>query len=52
MSGLDTLPLERWQQTIGEGFAGTRALDDASLRGAVEGAVEAKPEAEPPKAGS
>ena len=34
-------PLERWQQTIAEGFAGTRGLDDASLRGAVEGAVAA-----------
>ena len=37
----DAYPLERWQQTIGEGFAGTRALDDALLRGAVEGAVAA-----------
>ena len=34
-------PLERWQHTIEEGFAGTRPLDDASLRGAVEGAVAA-----------
>ena len=34
-------PLERWQQAIAEGFAGTRGLDDASLRGAVEGAVAA-----------
>ena len=34
-------PIERWQRTIAEGFAGTRALDDASLRGAVEGAVAA-----------
>lgn len=41
MSGgaVDTIPVERWQQTIGEGFAGTRALEDAALRGAVEGAV-------------
>ena len=38
---LDAYPIERWQQTIAEGFAGTRALDDASLRGAVEGAVAA-----------
>ena len=38
---LDTYPIERWQQTIAEGFAGTRLLDDASLRGAVEGAVAA-----------
>ena len=35
------LPIERWQRTIGEGYAGTRSLDDASLRGAVEGAVAA-----------
>ncbi len=34
-------PLARWEQTIGEGWAGTRPLDDASLRGAVEGAVAA-----------
>jgi 2,3,4,5-tetrahydropyridine-2,6-dicarboxylate N-succinyltransferase len=34
-------PVDRWQQHIAEGFAGTRALDDASLRGAVEGAVAA-----------
>ena len=34
-------PLERWQRTIEEGYAGTRPLDDASLRGAVEGAVAA-----------
>ncbi len=34
-------PVERWQRTIAEGFAGTLALDDASLRGAVEGAVAA-----------
>jgi 2,3,4,5-tetrahydropyridine-2-carboxylate N-succinyltransferase len=40
-STADTYPLERWQQTIAEGFAGTRGLDDASLRGAVEGAVAA-----------
>jgi 2,3,4,5-tetrahydropyridine-2-carboxylate N-succinyltransferase len=31
--------LARWQQTIAEGYAGTRALDDPDLRGAVEGAV-------------
>ena len=37
----DAYPLERWQQTIAEGYAGTRPLDDASLRGAVEGAVAA-----------
>ena len=37
----DAYPLERWQQTITEGYAGTRALDDASLRGAVEGAIAA-----------
>jgi 2,3,4,5-tetrahydropyridine-2-carboxylate N-succinyltransferase len=37
----DAYPLERWQRTIAEGYAGTRALDDASLRGAVEGAVAA-----------
>ena len=41
MSAADTYPIERWEQTIGEGFAGTRGLDDASLRGAVEGAVAA-----------
>ena len=43
MSGTtpDTYPLERWERTIGEGFAGTRGLDDAELRGAVEGAVAA-----------
>jgi 2,3,4,5-tetrahydropyridine-2-carboxylate N-succinyltransferase len=37
----DAYPLERWQKTIEEGFAGTRGLDDAELRGAVEGAVAA-----------
>lgn len=43
MSGTtpDTYPRERWERTIGEGFAGTRGLDDADLRGAVEGAVAA-----------
>jgi len=40
-STTDTYPLERWQQTITEGFAGTRGLDDPALRGAVEGAVAA-----------
>ena len=34
-------PIERWQATIGEGWAGTRPLDDPALRGAVEGAVAA-----------
>ena len=34
-------PLERWQRIIAEGYAGTRALYDAALRGAVEGAVAA-----------
>jgi len=37
----DALPVERWQQTIAEGFAGTRPLEDKALRGAVEGAVAA-----------
>ena len=41
MSAIDTYPIERWEQTIAEGFAGTRGLDDASLRGAVEGAIAA-----------
>ena len=41
MSAIDTYPVERWEQTIAEGFAGTRGLDDASLRGAVEGAIAA-----------
>jgi len=41
MSAIETYPVERWQKAIAEGFAGTRALDDASLRGAVEGAVAA-----------
>src|SRR5262249_4835886 len=34
-------PLERWRQTIAEGWSGTRPLADAVLRGAVEGAVAA-----------
>jgi len=34
-------PVARWERTIAEGFAGTRPLEDASLRGAVEGAVAA-----------
>ena len=38
---IDAYPIARWQETIAEGFAGTRALDDAALRGAVEGAVAA-----------
>jgi len=41
MSATDSYPIERWQQAIAEGFAGSRALDDASLRGAVEGAIAA-----------
>jgi len=39
VSAPDVLPVERWAQVIGEGFAGTRPLDDPALRGAVEGAV-------------
>ena len=34
-------PFARWQQAIEEGWAGTRPLEDAALRGAVEGAVAA-----------
>ncbi len=34
-------PLERWERTIAEGYGGTRPLEDAELRGAVEGAVAA-----------
>jgi len=41
VSAIDAYPIERWEQTITEGFSGTRPLDDASLRGAVEGAVAA-----------
>jgi len=41
VSAIDTYPIERWEQTITEGFSGTCPLDDASLRGAVEGAVAA-----------
>ncbi len=41
MSVVNELPVERWQRTISAGFAGTRPLDDAELRGAVEGAVAA-----------
>jgi 2,3,4,5-tetrahydropyridine-2-carboxylate N-succinyltransferase len=41
VSAIDTYPIERWEQAITEGFSGTRPLDDASLRGAVEGAVAA-----------
>jgi 2,3,4,5-tetrahydropyridine-2-carboxylate N-succinyltransferase len=41
VSAIDTYPIERWEQTITEGFSGTRPLDDTSLRGAVEGAVAA-----------
>ena len=37
----DKYPLARWEQTIAEGWSGTRGLDDAGLRGAVEGAVAA-----------
>ena len=39
MSAADTLPVARWERTIGEGFTGQRPLEDAELRGAVEGAV-------------
>jgi len=39
VSAPDVLPLERWAQVVGEGFAGARPLDDAALRGAVEGAI-------------
>ncbi len=34
-------PLERWRATIDEGWSGQRALDDPSLRGAVEGTIAA-----------
>ena len=34
-------PFARWQDTIEEGWAGARPLEDAALRGAVEGAVAA-----------
>ena len=34
-------PLDRWRTTIDEGWSGARALDDASLRGAVEGTIAA-----------
>jgi 2,3,4,5-tetrahydropyridine-2-carboxylate N-succinyltransferase len=34
-------PTARWRATIDEGWAGTRPLEDASLRGAVEGAIAA-----------
>ncbi|HTR97677.1 MAG TPA: 2,3,4,5-tetrahydropyridine-2,6-dicarboxylate N-succinyltransferase [Candidatus Acidoferrales bacterium] len=34
-------PLERWQRTIDEGWAGARKLEDPSLRGAVEGTLAA-----------
>jgi len=34
-------PIHRWRTTVEEGWAGTRPLEDASLRGAVEGAVAA-----------
>ena len=34
-------PLARWEQTIAEGFAGARPLDDTALRGAVMGAIAA-----------
>ena len=40
-AGVSPFPIERWQHTIREGFLGTRPLDDAALRGAVEGAVSA-----------
>jgi len=41
MPGAQDYPLDRWRKTIEEGWAGSRPLDDASLRGAVEGAVAA-----------
>jgi 2,3,4,5-tetrahydropyridine-2-carboxylate N-succinyltransferase len=41
MSEVNELPVERWQRTISAGFAGTRPLEDAELRGAVEGALAA-----------
>ena len=41
MAGTEDYPFERWQRTVDEGWAGTRPLDDASLRGAVEGTVAA-----------
>ena len=34
-------PFERWRTTVEEGWAGTRPLEDAALRGAVDGAVAA-----------
>jgi 2,3,4,5-tetrahydropyridine-2-carboxylate N-succinyltransferase len=39
--GTDGYPLERWRTTIDEGWSGARALEDPSLRGAVEGTVAA-----------
>jgi 2,3,4,5-tetrahydropyridine-2,6-dicarboxylate N-succinyltransferase len=34
-------PLERWREAIAAGYAGSLALDDAALRGAVEGTIAA-----------
>src|SRR5262245_6058725 len=39
VSASDTLPVARWERTIGEGWSGERPLPDPELRGAVEGAV-------------
>ena len=34
-------PIERWRQAVGEGYEGSRPLEDLELRGAVEGSVAA-----------
>jgi 2,3,4,5-tetrahydropyridine-2-carboxylate N-succinyltransferase len=37
----DDYPIERWRETIGAAYAGTRALDEPAVRGAVEGTLAA-----------
>jgi 2,3,4,5-tetrahydropyridine-2-carboxylate N-succinyltransferase len=36
---VNELPVERWMRVVGEAWAGTLAIDDPLVRGAVEGAV-------------
>ncbi len=36
---MNELPVERWMRVVGEAWAGTLAIDDPLVRGAVEGAV-------------
>src|SRR5262245_56520386 len=41
MAAANEYPIERWKQTIERAYAGSAALEDLSVRGAVEGVIAA-----------